>query len=125
MKQTGGSVTYDMVMSNVQTGNCGMLLLPTLKGGSSANLVPICNCDHNLSAIPQMNGSVINFHDTTGGASKRKRSKSKKSKRKRSKKTKRKSKPLTGGSGPYFIMMKGVCNSCNGVNMSAQFPSSA
>ena len=88
----GGSVTYDMVMSNVQSGNCGMRVLPALKGGSPANLVPICNCDHNLSAIPQMNGSVINFHSTTGGSLKnKKQSKSKKRKR-QSKKRKRQSK---------------------------------
>ena len=114
MKQTGGSVTYDMVMSNVQSGNCGMLVLPALKGGSSANLVPICNCDHNLSEIPQMNGSVINFHATTGGRSKKKK--------KQSKKNNGPSKSLNGGSVPYYIVMNGVCSSCNGVNMSAQFP---
>jgi len=121
MKQTGGSVTYDMVMSNVQSGNCGMLVLPALKGGSSANLVPICNCDHNLSEIPQMNGSVINFHATTGGRSKKKKKQSKK-KKKQSKKKKQKRKSLNGGSVPYYIVMNGVCSSCNGVNMSAQFP---
>lgn len=122
MKQTGGSVTYDMVMSNVQSGNCGMLVLPALKGGSSANLVPICNCDHNLSEIPQMNGSVINFHATTGGRSKKKKKQSKK-KNKQSKKNNGPSKSLNGGSVPYYIVMNGVCSSCNGVNMSAQFPS--
>ena len=119
----GGSVTYDMVMSNVQSGNCGMLVLPALKGGSSANLVPICNCDHNLSAIPQMNGSVINFHATTGGRYNSKNTKRKsKKKKKQSKKKKQKRKSLNGGSVPYYIVMNGVCSSCNGVNMSAQFP---
>lgn len=119
----GGSIPSDIVMSQVALGECGALVLPVPQTGGSpgssnvmASVLKVCNCDHNLSNIPAMKGNVVDFHKTTGGAKK-----TKKKSRKKSKKTK--SKVKTGGSVPYYIVMKGTCASCNGLQMIPEFPS--
>tara|TARA_E500000178_G_C17021169_1_gene755700 strand:- start:1408 stop:1836 length:429 start_codon:yes stop_codon:yes gene_type:complete len=117
----GGSIPSDIVMSQVAQGECGALVLPTMQTGGSAgvmtNVLKICNCDHNLSDIPVMDGNVVDFHKTTGGGKK-----NKKSKRKRKLRIKKSSKNKTGGSVPYYLVMKGTCASCSGLQMISNFP---
>jgi hypothetical protein len=122
----GGSPASDHVMRLMDTPVRvdGMMVLPlNMKGGSGASnsvmslVQPVCACDANLpAALGKMAGTVTDFHLTTGGAKKKGKGTRKVNRPRRVKGKK------TGGSVPYYINMKGICNQCNGVQIIPAFP---
>ena len=123
----GGSPASNHVMRLMEPSQTfspdAALVLPAMKGGSGASnsvmslVQPVCACDVNLpAAYGKMAGTVTDFHLTSGGGKKKGKG-TRKVNRPRKNKTLKK-----GGSVPYYITMKGVCNQCNGVKIIPSFP---
>jgi len=114
-KKKGGSPASKAVMNLVTEPVIdAFMIVPLMKGGSPASnmamssVQQICNCSGNQAIpLPKMSGNLTNFYKTTGGS---------KSKLKRTKKNKK------GGTVPYYLVMKGLCNSCGNVKMVPSFP---
>ena len=115
-KKKGGSPASKAVMNLVTESVIdAFMIVPLMKGGSPASnmamssVQQICNCSGNQSVpLPQLTSNLTNFYKTTGGT--RSRSKTKKNKSKK------------GGTVPYYLVMKGLCNSCGNVKMISSFP---
>lgn len=106
-KKKGGSPASKAVMNLVKQPDA-LMIIPLIKGGSPASnmamssVQQICNCAGNKAPpLPKIPGNVSNFHKTTGGSKKR---------------TKK------GGSVPYYLVMKGLCDSCGNIQMAPSFP---